>query len=156
MPLFHRQYQLNSPRLSVARLGLVPGTSCFHLEQSTSSIWAVRHSTHRPNCSDVFIHATHKQTGLHKGAFPPLSRSTACSCALFLLFSIIKHYCRLNTDASIYGCRAWTSFSYQWPAASLRHTKVSDQLSWNLDGGETKKYQVPHFGDRNAKKGWLS
>ena len=31
--------------------------------------------------------------------------------------------------------------------------KASDQLSWNLDGGETKKsYQVPPFGDRSAKK----
>ena len=39
------------------------------------------------------------------------------------------------------------------PAACLRHTKVSDQLSWNFDGGETKKYQVPRFADENAKKG---
>ena len=27
----------------------------------------------------------------------------------------------------------------QWPAACLHHTKVLAQLSWNLDGGETKK-----------------
>ena len=49
----------------------------------------------------------------------------------------------------------------QWHQAFLRHTNVLDQLSWSLDGGETKKvpgtrYQVPHFGDRNARKGGLS
>ena len=31
------------------------------------------------------------------------------------------------------------SLANQWPAACLRHTKVPVQLSWNLNGGETKK-----------------
>ncbi|CAL8402017.1 unnamed protein product [Boreogadus saida] len=36
-PFVHRQYQPNSPRLSVmARLGLVPGTSCFYLDRFSS------------------------------------------------------------------------------------------------------------------------
>jgi hypothetical protein len=31
------------------------------------------------------------------------------------------------------------SLANQWPAACLCHTKVLDQLSWNLDGGEIKE-----------------
>ena len=79
MPLFHRRYQLISPGL-----GLVPGTSCFHLEYSTSSTWAGRHGTHERNCSDTLIHETHNQTGLHTGASLPLAQYPACS--------IINHY----------------------------------------------------------------
>ena len=37
----------------------------------------------------------------------------------------------------------------QWPAVCLGHTKVSDGTTTDA---RLKKYQVPHFGDRNTKK----
>ena len=63
--------------------------------------------------------------------------------------------CGLNLTLSDYSCLL--PLANQWPAACLHNTKVTAQLTWNLDGGATKKrtrYQVPgtFFADGNAKE----
>ena len=152
MPLFHQQYQLTSPWLSVAQLGLVSGTLCFHLE-SISVTWTGRHSTHARNCD---IYATHYQTVLCTEASPPLSRSTACSCALIPPCSIIDHYCWLNADASIQRClvsgvrlgrrahhysASGVTLANQWPVGCLRYDQISS-LGTSTEV-RLKKYQTP-------------
>ena len=62
MPLFHRQYQLNSPRLGVVDL-LWFQLRLVSIYNSTSSAWAGRIARMRETVHA--IHATHKQTGLH-------------------------------------------------------------------------------------------
>ena len=92
-------------------------------------------------------HATHKQAGFRTGASPPLSCFMARSCTLTLLFKDV--WCQVRTWRSSLFAQWRHSLANQWPAACLRHTKVSVQLSWNLDRGETKKV---HFGARNVKR----
>ena len=89
----------------------------------------------------------------------------ACMRETVVTFSRYINQSLLFAGASTYRCRVSGSditrthhnSSSQWPAACLLHTKVSDQLFWNFNKDETKKvpdsrYQVPHFGNRNAKK----
>ena len=140
-----------------------------------SSTWAGHHSNHARNCSDILIHATHKQTGLRTGAPPPLSRSTACSgrwsCPMFnnqpLLLT--ERWCSYLKTPGV-RCQARTSRSSSgdtfWPISVQQPVYVTQRYQISSLGTSTearlKKQQVPGtiFGwsthkKRRAKSRWV-
>ena len=87
------------------------------------------------------IHTPHKQVDMqHTNTHPGLRvycLKTVVKCALLIHFTYYTIAAFPPTPVCDYSCLQ--PLANQWPEACLRHTKVPAQLTWNLDGGATKK-----------------